>query len=269
MRLPGNTAPRLLTVWWSLAKISVIREMEFRGNFLLGMLRQFLWLLTFLFSISIIFQHTSSLQGWSHGEVIVIFALSRIFEGIMDVAITKNIAEFPGFVQKGMFDYILIKPLPSQLYMALRTVNIYILGNVIAGCVLLFGVIMSHSVTVSFSSFLVFLWVSIAGLILFYSILITTASLAFFLERLEALWGLMNLYTEPLTVPMTIFPRAPRVILTYIIPVGFIVFVPAQALTSKIDWHTGILATCMAAAFLTIANLVWQAGLRRYTSASS
>ncbi len=259
----------LLNVWWQLAKVSMIREMEFRSNFVLGIIRQILWLGAFLFSLSVIFQHTSNIHGWTQAELIIILALSRIFEGIIDVTITKNIADFPRLIQQGSFDYILTKPLPSQFATAFRTVNIYLLGNVIAGVVLLGITLASGSVAVSPMSIGLFLWVSIMGIAIFYSILITTASLAFFLERLEALWGLMNLYTEPLTTPVTIFPRTAQAIMTYIIPIAFIVFVPAQAITNKIDWHIGVTATMMAAMFLTIANIVWQAGLRRYTSASS
>ena len=264
-----NKFLRLLRVWWSLAKISIMREMEFRSNFVLGIIRQFLWLFTFLFSISVIFQNTDAIYGWTKEEVILILALSRIFEGILDITISRNIAEFPGFIQKGTFDYILTKPLPSQLYMAFRTVNIYIIGNVIAGLLLFGTLIASGSITITLSNGFLFLWVSAMGLITFYSILITTASAAFFFERLEALWGLMNLYTEPLTVPMNIFPRIPRIILTYIIPVAFVVFVPAQILTNKAHVPMGIIATCIAAIFLLIANIAWRTGLSRYTSASS
>lgn len=269
MRLQDNHILRLVRVWLSLARISVIREMEFRANFLLGIVRQFLWLLTFLFSISVIFQHTQALHGWSKGEVILILALSRLFEGILDIAITPNISQFPSFVQKGSFDYIVTKPLPAQLYTAFRTINIYVIGNVIAGLGLLIWVIASGAIQIEMHSVPVFIWVSSMGLIIFYSILVATASLAFFLERLEALWGLMNLYTEPLTVPIDIFPRAPRLLFTYIIPIAFIVFVPAQALVGKIDWHTGILATFIAVASLIIANIAWRVGISHYTSASS
>ncbi len=269
MRLQDNNVLRLARVWVSLAKISIIREMEFRANFLLGIIRQFLWLLTFLFSISVVFQHTQALHGWSKGEVILILALSRLFEGILDIAITPNISQFPSFVQKGSFDYIVTKPLPAQLYTAFRTINIYVLGNVMAGIGLLVWVITSGSIHIELQSVPVFIWVSSMGLIIFYSILVTTASLAFFLERLEALWGLMNLYTEPLTVPIDIFPRVPRLLFTYIIPIAFIVFVPAQALVGKVDWHTGVLATGIAIVSLTIANIAWRTGISRYTSASS
>lgn len=259
----------LLNVWWQLAKVSMIREMEFRSNFILGILRQILWLGAFLFSISIIFQHTSNIHGWTQPELIIILALSRIFEGIIDITISRNIADFPRLIQQGLFDYTLIKPLPAQFAMAFRTVNIYLLGNVAAGIVLLTTVLTSGSIPFTIGNIALFIWVSIMGLIIFYSILITTASLAFFLERLEALWGLMNLYTEPLTVPATIFPRTAQFVMSYLIPISFIVFVPAQAITNKIGWHMGIYATCIAIVFLGIANIVWQAGLARYTSASS
>ena len=107
------------------------------------------------------------------------------------------------------------------------------------------------------------------GLIIFYSLLILLASLVFYIERLEALWSFLQLITEPLTVPFDVFPTTPRLALTYALPLAFIVFVPAQAITGRLQLWQLPTAIALAAIFLILANLAWRAGLRRYSSASS
>lgn len=259
----------ILKSWLAFARASLTREMEFRGNFLLGILRQILWLSAFLIVIETIFHNTQQLAGWGKAEVIIVLALSRLIEGIADILFTGNIALFPATVQKGQFDYYLIRPLPSQFYTAFHNINIYIVGNVIAGIVLLiWGT--THLSQAPLLSHIVLFGIAVGcALAVLYALLILTASLVFFLERLEALWGFINLYTEPLTVPFDIFPPRLRLALTYILPLAFIAFVPAQVITSRLSWNYAPIILAVTAISLIAANLAWRAGLRRYSSASS
>jgi ABC-2 type transport system permease protein len=77
------------------------------------------------------------------------------------------------------------------------------------------------------------------------------------------------MFTEPLTVPFDIFPRAPRLAITYLLPLAFIVFVPAQAITGRLDWWQLPMGIGIAIIMLALSRLSWQAGIRRYSSASS
>lgn len=263
-----DNSSHLFRVWWSNVRAGIVREMEFRLNFILGVVRQLLWLVIFLFIIEVIFQNTNSLAGWSKPQVIVILALSRLIEGIVDILLTRNIAEMPQIVQMGNFDFHLLKPIPAQFYSAFRKVNIFNIGHFIAGIILLIyaTTLLPH---ISLLQWVLFFTIATLGITIYYCLLILATSLVFFTERLESLWGLLSLFTEPLTVPFDIFPRLPRLALTYLLPIAFLVFVPAQALTGRLALWQLPVAIGLAVTFLTLANLAWRAGLRRYSSASS
>lgn len=255
--------------WWTSAKSSIIREMEFRANFLLGLLRQVGWSCAYIFMISIIFRNTHSLAGWNQAEVLTIFALSRILEGLINIFYSHNIMQFPGLVQNGMFDYILTKPLPAQLHMAFRRIDIDLIGNVVMGSGILAYAFSLRETATTLSDWGLFIFLAALGLTVFYALLIVVSSLVFWLERLEALYAFNNLFTEPLPMPFDIFPRRIRFGITYILPLAFVVFVPAQALTGRLALWQIPIAIGLTVVFLILANMVWQAGLRRYTSASS
>lgn len=259
----------LAKVWLANTKISVIREMEFRGNFLLGIFRQFSWVAAFIFMVEIIFQNTQALNGWAKPEMLIILALSRFIEGTMDLFVSRNIAMFPQAVQKGTFDFFLTKPIPAQFAFAFQKFYIYNIGNVISGLILFIYALMNLQTPLSLSTILSFATLVATSFVVFYSFLILVASLVFYFERLEALYGFMTLFTEPLTVPFEIFPRIPRLAITYLIPIAFIVFVPAQAITGKLQLWQIPTAISIAAIFLILANLAWSSGLKKYTSASS
>ncbi len=264
-----DNSRHFLRVWRAGIRTSVIREMEFRANFFAGLLRQFLWLLTFILFIEVTFRHTNSLSGWSKPEVLVILALARLIEGVINTLFLPNIMELPMLVQKGAFDFYILKPIPVQLYTAFHRLFIDNIGNVLAGIALLAYALPLLPRLPSPSSWLLFMALTIMGITIFYSLLILIASLVFYLERLEALWGFVSLFTEPLTVPFDIFPRTPKLILTFVVPIAFVVFVPAQALTSRLAWWQLPTAFGITLTLLLLSNLAWRSGLRRYSSASS
>lgn len=267
MRFPVSKHTWL--TWQAFAKASLVREMEFRGNFILGLTRQFIWLLVFVLMIEVIFQHVHELGGWQKYEVLIIIALSRITEGIMGVLFIRNIMDLPNRVREGLFDFHVTKPISALFYTTFRRVDIQNLSNVLAGFAILVYAFTLSPQHFSPSSTLFFIILSIAGIVIYYSLLVMASTLVFVLDRLEFLWGFNILMSEPLTVPFGVFPTVPRTAITYIIPLAFVVFVPAQSLTGRLAWWQIPLALSFAAFFLLLANLAWRAGLKKYSSASS
>lgn len=260
---------QLWRVWLSVLRTSFVREMEFRTNFWMGIIREIVWVVIFIFIISVIFQNTQSLAGWNQAEVLVVLGLSRIVEAIMRMTFMFNIGQLPPDINSGFIDYILTKPVPAQWYIAFRRAEFYSFGSLFAGIALLAYAISVADIQPSLLDSLAALFITVLGITAFYSLLIMVATLAFFLERLEAIWAFFHLFTEPLTYPFDIFPRGPRIAMTYFIPLAFVVFVPAQALTGRLQLWQIPAAVGIAALFLLLANLAWRAGLRRYSSASS
>jgi ABC-2 type transport system permease protein len=60
-----------------------------------------------------------------------------------------------------------------------------------------------------------------------------------------------------------------RYSMTYLVPIGFAVTVPAQALTGRLHWHTIVVALGFGAALLAFTRWFWRFGLRRYSGASA
>lgn len=256
-------------VWLANTRASLVREMEFRTNFFLGIFRQMLWFTAFIIFIDTIFGSTQSLAGWSQAQVLIVLALSRIVEGTMHMFFIDNLLQFTRTVNQGKFDFYLLKPVAVQFFTAFHNFKIDSAGNVFAGIGLLTYALFSQHQTLSVGNVSFFLLLTLIGITIYYSLLVIVASLVFKLERLEGLWGFNSLFSEPLTVPFDVFPGSARVVLTYLIPVAFVVFVPAQALTSRLHFWQVPLAIAIAAIFLTLANVAWRAGLKRYSSASS
>jgi ABC-2 type transport system permease protein len=69
--------------------------------------------------------------------------------------------------------------------------------------------------------------------------------------------------------PIGIYPGWLRYSVTFLVPVAFAVTVPAQAVTSRLEWQTLVLAAVFAAALFAFTRWFWRFGLRRYSGASA
>ena len=69
--------------------------------------------------------------------------------------------------------------------------------------------------------------------------------------------------------PIGIYPPWLRFSVTFLVPIAFAVTVPAEALTSRLDWETLVLAIGFAVVFFAFTRWFWRFGLSRYSGASA
>ena len=69
--------------------------------------------------------------------------------------------------------------------------------------------------------------------------------------------------------PVGIYPGWLRYSVTFLVPIAFAVTVPAEALTSRLDWRTMLLAVVFAIVLFSFTRWFWRFGLRRYSGASA
>jgi ABC-2 type transport system permease protein len=107
-----------------------------------------------------------------------------------------------------------------------------------------------------------------AGIVVLYAILLAFTAVIFWSPGLLLTWvfgGIMQMARYP----VGLYPGGLRLLLTWVVPVGLITTVPAEALTGRLA--PGMLAgsVALALALLVGASALFQIGLRRYASASS
>src|SRR5690606_30507945 len=112
---------------------------------------------------------------------------------------------------------------------------------------------------------------SLLGTLIPFSLSLITAAVGFWVVRISDLQT-FTMYA-PVTAshyPLTVYPRWLRVLLTGVLPVGFINFVPVQRLLGKggSDWSL-IISPAAAIAFSIAGCAFWRVGERRYQSTGS
>ncbi|MCO5216565.1 MAG: ABC-2 family transporter protein [Thermomicrobiales bacterium] len=223
---------------------------------------------TQMLAITIVFNQTESLGGWSREDLIVLVGVHAIVSGILGMIFSPSISSFLESIRLGTFDFLLTKPVDAQLLASVQSVapqstvdgggsGHYWLWSGTAGAG--FGLVV-----------LMFILLLLAGLCMVYSFMLVLASMAFWFVKLDNIMNIFNvMFGNAGTWPITIFPAWLRGMLTFIIPIAFAVTIPAQALTGALTVGNVALTFALAAVFLTASRFFWRFAIRQYTGASA
>jgi ABC-2 type transport system permease protein len=143
------------------------------------------------------------------------------------------------------------------------------LVDVVSGSVVLGIGISRLEGSVGVSDALAFLLLLVLGAVMLYCVWLVLATGAFWIVRMWFLSELFEGVYQTGRFPIGIYPGWLRYSMTYLIPIGFAVTVPAQAVTSRLSWQTLVTAVVFAAVLFGFARWFWRYGLRHYAGASA
>lgn len=257
---------RLFSVFF---KTSVQTDMEYRADFFTRIIASLLGLLTTIGALSIAYHYTGTLKGWTFAQTLVLVAVYYLMDGLIEMFIAPNMRNVMEQVRQGTLDFVLLKPVSAQFMASFRTVNIWRIVNVLVGLGLSFYTIGRLSLTVGPQQAILFAVTLTAGLAVVYSLWLFLVTLTFWFVKIDNIEQLVWQAFESGRYPIEIYPAWLRGALTYVIPVAFIITVPAQALAGRLAPSFALVALLVAAAMLLLSSAFWRFGLKYYTGASS
>ena len=255
---------RLLGAGFSM---SLRRSIAFRVNLVFDVLLAFTGLGTAIAAVLIVFTRADTLAGWSKAQFLVLIGTYQLITGLRTTFIDPNLSWFPdNGIRNGKLDAYLLQPASSLFLSSLSLSSPLQLIQVVLGLGVLGWGIADHVPTVGgVASWLLLV---VAGVVVTWALSVLLACLAFWAPKLQldvfyhSAWQLGR-------YPTDVFARPLRILLTYVFPMALIASVPATALVR--GPQPGVLLAGVAAAggSAALAVLVWRAGLRRYSGATS
>jgi viologen exporter family transport system permease protein len=256
-------------VAWLFLKIGVLNELQYRVNFFVSLLQSLIQVVTGLVVLALVYSHTTELNGWTQPELLCLLGIQILLGGVIRSFIQPNMVQLMEDVQLGTLDYALTKPEDAQVLVSVRQFRIWQIVDVVSGLVLL-GVGISRLESgvgaVDAVSFLLALALGTAMIYCFWLVMTTGA---FWIVRMEQTAELFDGVYLTGRWPVGVYPPWLRYSVTFLVPVAFAVTVPAQAITSRLEWPTLLLAAGFAVALFVFTRWFWRYGLRNYTGASA
>jgi ABC-2 type transport system permease protein len=259
----------LLRLFATYFRVGAMNELQYRVNFFIQLFQSALSVIVGLVGLSLVFNHTNSLNGWSSTELLAVMGVFLLMGGLIRTTIQPNMERLMGDVQQGTLDYTLTKPADSQILVSVREVRIWQSVDILVGLIIL-GIALSEiGGRIGLWQALAFGVTLFMGGLMIYCFWLMLTTGAFWVVRIDQIVELFQGIYQAGRWPVSIYPGWLRLSLTFLVPIAFAVTVPSEALTGRLTPQTLLLTLGLTIALMLLARWIWHIGLRHYSGASA
>ncbi|RME38205.1 MAG: hypothetical protein D6788_07915 [Planctomycetota bacterium] len=261
---------RILRRFW---KNSLLREMTFRGHFLINVVSELIWVFLLLVFIQVIFSKTPHVKGWNREQYWFLMGTHMIVTALFEALFFDNCWRISRLVRTGDLDFVLLRPASAQFLLSFERIDFAPLANVPVGAALCAYAVVRLGAKVTLARIALFLALVAAGVMILYALLFLFAITSVWLIRqtgVDHLW----FYTVSLArYPAEIYkPFAGGLLwfaLVFVIPLLMVTNLPANVMVRTFQPGMVIHLFLAGLALLAVSTAAFRFALRWYRSASS
>jgi len=245
--------------------------MAHRANFWIHILNAVLGTGTAALGLWILFDQITTLQGWDFASALAILGIYLTLDAVRHLVIGPSFEALAGLGQevwRGDFDFTLLRPVNTQFLISFRHWNIFSFFDLFLGISIIVIAATRPGISTSIAQLLLFLVVLMAGMITLYAVLLIFTGFVFWSPAFTFAWVFDAIF-QMARYPVDLYPGWLRIVLTWVIPVGVMTSIPAQALNGTLTLEMLLGSILLAGILFTVASIFFNKALRRYNSASS
>src|SRR5580658_3828344 len=178
---------RHATIYLALWRNSVVREMSFKGNFLLWIVVELLWFALQLSFIGVIYLHTDHIASWSKWQVILLVGASHFIQQIFQAFFLTNCTQLSELIRTGRMDFMLLLPANTRFLISLRQVDLGGFVNAASALGVMAYAGRQLHLTPSAAQMAGFAALCLAGIVVHYSLMFLLATVAFWTVRAQGI----------------------------------------------------------------------------------
>jgi ABC-2 type transport system permease protein len=242
--------------------------MEYRLNFFIGAASTAILQAASLAALWVVMSQIPSLNGWSFDEVLLIYGLLTIGESITHM-FADNLWTIGNYVRHGDFDRFLVRPIDPLFHLLADRFCHDGIGNFVTGGVLV-GIAMHNlGIPLTVLNALYLVMTVLSGGLIFIALNVITATSVFWMVESIPVTQMVYTMNEFAKYPLSIYQGGIRILLTWIIPYGFVSFYPASYLLGRDVGPMVWLSPVVALVLSGVAYRFWLFGLRHYSGTGS
>jgi len=260
---------RYARIWLAQIRYSTVREMMFKSNFILWIIVDMAWFGLHLSFIQFLYLQVNVIADWSKWEMVLLVTTNMLVQQIFQTFLMINLTKLPELIRTGKLDFFLAQPAPVQFLVSTRNFEPGSVINTLVAAIVCLVAIAHVNVRLSVAEVLIFPGLVALGVLIHYALLLMLMSLAFWMTRAQ---GFINAYYSVFQIarlPREAFTGVTRIAFTWAVPLLLIANVPARTLLHGLDARDLAGMFFATALLMVVSTFVFQAGLRRYGSASS
>lgn len=260
---------RYFRTYRHLIEINFAKLVIYRTNFVSSLTSSLVWGIFIIVQMLLLTSRAEQIFGWTKAELLLLTGVFGIGVGLFHIFLTPNFENIAAMVNYGRLDNWLLKPIDSQFLASLTFINFGAVTRLIAAIIFTIYIFVSAQFKLTWTTFLVFLLLFSAGMLLIYSVWMSVVTILIWAPRLSNIVEFMFSIMGMARFPREMFQRFSRVVLYVLLPLTFVMVSPTKLLLAKasfIDVGGLFLLTVL---FFFGSRKFWQFALKYYTSASS
>lgn len=253
------------------AEASAHNELAHRVNFWISLLHSLLNLGTGVLGVVVLFSQVERVRGWDFSATLALLGVYLTLNALRGLFIGPSLDTLVGMdgeVWSGRFDFTLLRPVDAQFLASFRYWQPFALVDLALGLGVLGVSVIRLRQALTLAHLATFLIALGTGVTILYALLLAFAGLVFWSPGFLFTW-VFDAVFQVARYPIGLYPGWLRLVLTWVVPVGIMTTVPAQALTGELSAGMLIGNGALATVLLIGASALFRSGLRRYASASS
>lgn len=274
MKKLGSSIAHYFGVTMCNIKMALLTIVEYPSNILGWLISNPIQFILGFATIKFVVQQFGEINGWNYGQLAFLYGISVISHALSMIFFVQG--WFMGFyVIEGDFDRFLTRPLSVLYQFFFTNINVFGLTDLIPGIlVFVYGCIQTgFSFTVS--NVVGIIVMLIGATLIRGGIYILLGSTSFWTKSANDFGQFtQEIFDKTTMYPISMYPEAMQLILTFVIPIGWVSFYPASELLGiEHAFSTGGMGIWITLAVgivtMLIAGLVFKIGMRRYESAGN
>lgn len=259
----------LSLIWQYFVQYSKVR-LAYRADFLTSVATTILGSAAGIAAVWLIFRRAPVIHGWSYDEILFLYAFGLLPLSLFNL-LSINLYYFSEvYIVQGKFDRVLLRPVHTLVQILFEQFRVEALGDMVLGLVLLVVTAPKAGVALDLPFWLFAAAATVLGAVLLLAVFLALTAVSFWMEdRVGIIPPVYNMMAFG-RYPLDIYGTPVKLLLSWVIPFGFAGFYPVSFLLGKegttfVAWMLPL----MTAAFLALAVMVWNRGVRNYSSTGS
>src|SRR5262249_51309518 len=205
-------------------------EFEYRANFAANIGSTLFSLGMSILTVVLFFYRSSSLGGWTFDEVLALLGIFNALHGFVELFLQPNMSRLVGHIRQGTLDFVLLKPVDSQFFVSFRHLVLWRFADIALGLGLTGFAVWRVSGMPAGRNIVMFVLLFLASLVFIYALWTGMMVMSFWAVKVDNLAFLFTSLFETSRYPIAVYKGVLRLALLYVLPIGLVTTVPAEAL---------------------------------------
>jgi ABC-2 type transport system permease protein len=244
-------------------------RMQYRADFIISSVGMVFVSIATIFAFRILFDSIPNLVGWSFDEIVFIYGFYMLAVSPLQLFF-DHIWQLRYYVQDGSFIKYYFRPINMMFYYMSEMVDLKGIVQVFLGAAALIYASIRLGLEWTPLRLLLLLVMLFSSSLVAISIMSVAAYTCFWTTNSYPVMALALKIRDFAQYPMTVFDGIFRLLFTYLIPIGFVAFYPAQLFLRPGDVSLLVyVSPLMGVGFFALAYAVWQKGVNSYSGTGS